>query len=211
MGDAIMAFWNAPLEDPDHAADACRAALDMGRALEKIRTGSGAKGTDQMEIGIGLNTGIGSVGNMGSEQIYDYTVIGDAVNLASRLEGANKSYGTRIILSESTWEKVKKDGFVARELDRVRVKGKAQPVTVFELVGHRDEDLPLTPKFLKLFAEGLEGYYSQRFDDALKAFHAALEEGPGDQPTIIYTNRCETFRAEPPLPDWDGVFTMTAK
>ena len=183
----------------------------MGRALEKIRTSSGAKGTEEMEIGIGLNTGIGSVGNMGSEQIYDYTVIGDSVNLASRLEGANKNYGTRIILSESTWAKVREDGFLARELDRVRVKGKAQPVTIFELVGSRDDPPPLTPRFLELFREGLEGYYAQRFDDALRSFHAALEEGPGDQPTIIYVNRCEAFRAEPPLPDWDGVFTMTVK
>ena len=133
MGDAIMSFWGAPIHFPDHAVHACRCALAMLVKLKELQADYRAKGLPEIDIGIGLNSGDMSVGNMGSDTVRSYTVMGDAVNLASRLEGINKQYGTRIIISEFTYKAVK-DSFVTREVDWVRVKGKTEPVRIFELI-----------------------------------------------------------------------------
>ncbi len=138
MGDAIMAFWGAPVENPDHAYYTCVAAIAQYRALQTMKTGWAEKGTTQLDIGIGINTGMAVVGNMGSSRRMDYTLMGDTVNLGSRLEGITKTYGVKIVISEFTYERVK-DRVWARELDLVQVKGKNEPVRIYELMGLKDD------------------------------------------------------------------------
>jgi adenylate cyclase len=209
MGDAIMAFWGAPSSQPDHAARACRTALAMTRRLEQLNLRWHSRGVPRMEIGIGLNTGPMWVGNMGSQVRFDYTIIGDSVNLGSRLESTNKQYGTHIIISEFTYQTVK-DNFCCRELDSIRVKGKNLPVTIYELLeeGTGDEQ---AQTICRLFAIGLAHYRNQRFEDALNAFHDVLLEAPNDAPSRVFSARCKQFIKQPPPLDWDGVYIMTSK
>src|SRR5437660_8199973 len=140
IGDAVMAFWGAPYEEPGHAAKACKTALRMMDRVREMQKVWESEGKPHLDIGIGLNTGVASVGNMGSALRYGYTALGDTVNLSSRLEGLNKDYGTHILANETTYAAAKDDGFVFRELDLIRVKGKFQPVTLYELVGRIRED-----------------------------------------------------------------------
>jgi class 3 adenylate cyclase/CHASE2 domain-containing sensor protein len=209
MGDAIMAFWGDPVPQWDHALRACQAAVEMQKQCLAMAEEFVARGWPPIEIGIGVNTGHMSVGNFGSDVLFDYTVMGDAVNLASRLEGINKEYGTRIILSEFTLAKVK-DDVVARELDAVRVKGKREPVRIFELlaVGQPSE---ADVAFLDAFAEALAYYKRQLWDEAIEAFEACAKQRPDDVPSQIYISRCRSMKARPPGPDWDGVYTMKTK
>src|SRR5262249_42732823 len=139
IGDAVMAFWGAPFEEEGHAGRACNACLKMMERVREMQKKWEAEGKPRLDIGIGLNTGVASVGNMGSALRYGYTALGDAVNLSSRLEGLNKDYGTHILVNETTYAAVKDDGFEFRELDLIRVKGKNQPVTIYELIGRRGE------------------------------------------------------------------------
>lgn len=209
MGDAIMAFWGAPVHFPDHAQHACRCALAMLVKLRELQAEYRAKGLPEIDIGIGLNTGEMSVGNMGSDTVRSYTVMGDAVNLGSRLEGINKQYGTRIIISEFTQAAVK-DTFVCREVDWVKVKGKAQPVRIFELVAEGTVE-PSKSELLRLFAEGFALYHDKKFDEAIGVFTEALAIDPNDAPSQLYVERCQDYVKDPPPADWDGVFTMTSK
>jgi adenylate cyclase len=209
MGDAIMAFWGAPVHFPDHAVHACRCALKMLLKLKELQAEYRAKGLPEIDIGIGLNTGEMSVGNMGSDTVRSYTVMGDAVNLGSRLEGINKTYGTRIIISEFTYREVSKR-FVCREIDWVTVKGKNIPVKIYELVAEGkvpDEQAVL----LRNFEEGFKLYHEQRFGDALAFFQRALQVDANDAPSQLYLERCEDYLKNPPPPDWDGVFEMKTK
>jgi adenylate cyclase len=209
IGDAIMAVYGAPLRDPEHAYRACRSALEMMEELRTLRVRWAAQGLPPLNIGIGINTAVMVVGNMGSELRFDYTVMGDGVNLASRLEGANKEYGTNIIVSESTWEQVR-DRLATRELDVVRVQGKAQPTRIFEVLG----TFPLGPDRAALigpFEAGLRAYRARQWEDAIRRFQQALEAVPGDPPSRLCIQRCKTFMAAPPPPDWDGVYTMPTK
>jgi adenylate cyclase len=218
MGDAIMAFWGAPVHFPDHAKHAARCALQMLVKLKELQAEYRAKGLPAIDIGIGLNTGEMSVGNMGSDTVRSYTVMGDAVNLGSRLEGINKQYGTRIIVSEFT-QKALGNEFVCREVDWVKVKGKAQPVRIFELVAELGTELagpkggvsPETTSVLTLFEEGFRLYHEQKFREAIERFTNALSFDPNDAPSQLYVERCEDYLREPPPADWDGVFTMTSK
>jgi len=209
MGDAIMAFFGAPLSYPDHAKYACRCALQHLKKLSELRKQYAAKGLPDIDIGIGLNTGDVSVGNMGSQTVRSYTVMGDAVNLASRLEGTNKQYGTHIIISEFTYEDIKSD-FVCREIDRVRVKGKAQPVKIYELIaeGRPTEELD---KHLSLFNDGYRLYHSRMWNDALEKFNSSLNVSPEDKVSRLYITRCQDYLSTPPPDDWDGVFVMKTK
>jgi len=209
IGDAVMAVFGAPIDQPDHTLRACRTSLEMMAALRELRKKWAAEGRPDVNIGVGVNTGDMVVGNMGSQMRFDYTVMGDAVNLASRLEGTNKEYGTNIIISEFTYERIK-DELFCRELDAVRVKGKKLPVRIFELLGDRKEAAPWQP-FVELFEKGLALYREQRWDEAIAAFRGVLEIRPEDPPARIYIERCEAMKECPPVGEWDGVCTMTKK
>ena len=209
MGDAVMAFFGAPVQYPDHAAHACRCALSHIKKLKELQIEYEKKGLPQIDIGIGINTGEMSVGNMGSETVRSYTVMGDAVNLGSRLEGINKEYGTRIIISEFTYQDVK-DSFICREIDWVRVKGKNKPVKIFELIDEGSTSVE-NAKMLKHFNKGFELYHQKMWTEAIEQFNLALNHVPEDVPSKLYIQRCETFIKQPPPEDWDGVYVMTTK
>jgi adenylate cyclase len=215
MGDAIMAFWGAPIEQKDHAARAALAALDMMEKLDELRKEWKAEGKPEIDIGIGLNSGLMRVGFMGSARMRNYTLLGDNVNLGSRLEGTNKNYGTHIIVSETTYKQSK--GVVyGRWLDAVRVKGKAQPVRIYEILGRLPSlggaPPPAMSKLIEVFEAGLRHYAAKQWDDAELAFKAAIALRAGvDPPSEIYLERVAHFRAEPPPEKWDGVYDFKTK
>ena len=210
IGDAVMGFWGAPYEEPDHATRACNAALSMLARLAELQKDWRAQGQPVLDIGIGLNTGVASVGNMGSSMRLAYTAMGDAVNLASRLEGLNKEYGTRIIISESTYKELRSERVLVRELDMIRVKGKLLPVTIYEVLDA--EALGAEGKELvELFARGQKAYKQRDWRAAGQAFEQILERWPDDGPARIFLRRCEEYLAEGPEADWDGVYVMKHK
>ncbi|QQR83210.1 CHASE2 domain-containing protein [Candidatus Peregrinibacteria bacterium] len=170
-GDAIMAFWNALIEQKDHAKLACLAALENQKILSQLGEKWAAKGYPALHVRIGLNTGDVIVGNVGSKDHINYTVMGDAVNLGSRLEGVNKVYSTRIMISESTYDHVKQD-LVCREVDRIRVKGKHEAVRIFELIGVKEEVSSTQIELIKRFEEGLEHYRTRNFLAAIDLFRS---------------------------------------
>lgn len=210
MGDAIMAFFGAPIPYTDHAKHACRCALQTIDKLLELQKEFERKGLPSIDIGIGLNTGEVSVGNMGSVTVRSYTVMGDAVNLASRLEGINKEYGTRIILSEMTYNEVK-DNFVCREVDWVRVKGKILPVKIYELIAEERVPDQKVAEMLKWFKEGYEHYHARQWKPGLDAFSKALDLNPTDEVSKLYIERCQGYIVSPPPDEWDGVFVMKTK
>lgn len=211
QGDAIMAEFGVPVPRPDHAVRACTAALQMNEELERLRIKWKHEGKPELQARIGINTGTVLVGNLGSKRIMDYTVMGDHVNLASRLEGTNKLYGTSILVSEFTWREVK-DHMIGREIDRVRVVGRAEPVAIYEIVAARTEAIaPGTTELLVDFEHALGLCRARRFDEAKEAFLALAEQHPEDGPTEFYLERCGEYCAEPPPADWDGVYQLTSK
>jgi adenylate cyclase len=216
IGDAVMAFWGAPFEESGHAARACNTALKMMQRVRELQKKWETEGKPHLDIGIGLNTGMASVGNMGSALRYGYTALGDAVNLSSRLEGLNKDYGTHIIVNESTYGAVKNDGFVFRELDLIRVKGKLQPVTICELIGRVGESTVYgTPEEIRsrvdLFQRARALYCQRQWQAAQEEFQGILDKWPDDGPSRAYRKRCQEYLFEEPPSSWDGVFTMTHK
>ncbi len=198
IGDAVMALFNAPLDVSDHASHACSAALRMMDELQKINTEFTKRGINPLDIGIGINTGSAVVGNMGADIRFDYTAIGDAVNLASRLEGLNKYYGSHILVAEETRRQVNDGRFRFREIDLVRVKGKKLPIIVYELMIENHEILPR-------FGEALCKYRSQDFT-AAKVVFDELAVIKGDGPSRLYSIRCDEYIASPPAEDWNGVY-----
>jgi len=216
IGDAVMAFWGAPFEEPGHATRACNTALKMMERVREMQRKWEAEGKPHLDIGIGLNTGVASVGNMGSALRYGYTALGDSVNLSSRLEGLNKEYGTHILANETTFEYVKADGFVFRELDLMRVKGKHQPVTLYELIGRVGEaSVYGSPQEMQvrveLFAKAREMYRRRHWEQAQQAFQSLLDKWPDDGPSRMYWKRCQEYLFDEPPSGWDGIFTMTHK
>ena len=216
IGDAVMAFWGAPYEEPGHESKACNAALKMMEHVREMQKKWEAEGKPHLDIGIGLNTGVASVGKMGSAQRLAYTALGDTVNLSSRLEGLNKDYGTHILVNETTYAAAKDDGFVFRELDLIRVKGKLQPVTIYELIGRVSENSVYgTPdearQRVELFRQAHELYHKRRWTEAQKAFQTILDRWPDDGPSRTYWKRCQDYLFDEPPSGWDGVFTMTPK
>ena len=209
IGDAIMAVWGAPIPQEDHAARACRAAVDMVTRLRDLNRGWQERGWPPLFIGIGLNTGDMVAGNMGSERRLSYTVMGDNVNLGSRLEGLNKMYGTHIICSDATLREAR-DVVVARELDLVRVKGKLQPVHIFQILGPSSERERWT-SLIERFNAGIAAYRERRWNEGLEIFSAVLAEFPEDGPARLYVERCRKMAAEPPERDWNGVTVMETK
>jgi adenylate cyclase len=210
IGDAVMAFWGAPFEEPGHAVKACRAALDMMSRLHELQREWKARGKPVLDIGLGINTGVASVGNMGSDLRYGYTAMGDAVNLASRLEGLNKEYGTHIIISEMAYAAARAPDFLFRELDLIRVKGKLQPVTIYEVVAYRDSGRQFM-ELIELFGKGRACYKRRDWRQAQGFFAKCLERFPGDGPAAIFHQRCEEYLLEEPASDWDGVYIMKHK
>jgi adenylate cyclase len=210
IGDAIMAVWGAPLDQPDHVQRACNTALDMVEELRKLRKQWVAEGLPALNIGIGVNTGPMVVGNMGSDRRFNYTVMGDSVNTGSRLEGLNKIYGTNIIMSEVSSGRIGEE-FLRRELDLVRVKGKDQPVKIYELLGRKGKTFPGPEILSGDFQTALGEYRKRNWDKARQAFQAILNGFPHDGPSRLYLDRCEVLSENPPPEDWDGVYTMTTK
>jgi len=206
IGDAIVAFWNAPLDQPDHAVRACHAALDCQKRLVELRDRMRQQSGHELHMRIGLNTGPMVVGNMGSSDRFDYSILGDAVNLGARLEGACKQYGIWILIGESTYAEVK-DHVEAREIDRIRVVGKREPVRIYELLARRGQLSTKRRATLDRFQEGLQLYRDRKWTTAIGVF----KELPDDPATRVYVERCEQYQVSPPPDDWDGVWELTKK
>lgn len=212
IGDAIMAFWGAPVPLPHHADSAAQVALDMLRALDKVKQDFKNKQFPPIEIGIGLNTGPMSVGNMGSNERFTYTVMGDAVNLGSRLEGLTKDYGIQIMISEYTQKQLTPGRFFTRDLDHIRVKGKLEPVHVYELMRPESfRSLQDLQSFIENFHAGRRAYQDKRWDEAIRCFNACLLQRPHDGASALYVERCTAYRDHPPIENWDGVYTFKHK
>lgn len=209
IGDAIMGFWGSPYPQPDHAELACACALDMQARLAELNRKWEAEGRKQLSIGIGISTGVVNVGNMGSARRLAWTVMGDSVNLTSRLEGLNKAYHTGIIISESTWRQVSSQ-FVCRELDYTRVQGKLQPVSLYELLAFASE-APRYANLLAQFAAALAAYRRRDWGEAIERLEGLLARYPDDGPSHELLKRSHEYRREGPAADWDGVYVMKTK
>jgi adenylate cyclase len=209
IGDAVMAFWGAPVFHPHHADFAVGAGLAMLAALDDLNVSFAKKGWPEVRIGVGVNTGPMSVGNMGSSFRKAYTVLGDAVNLGSRLEGITKVYGVSMIVSETTAHSAGR--YVYREIDRVRVKGKEKPVTIYEPLGLDGEVSKETVQRARSFEHFLFLYRSQSWDSAEKALDMLLESEPDCFLYQLYKERIAVFRENPPGEGWDGVFVLHTK
>lgn len=211
IGDAVMAVFGTPMSHADDEDRAVRAAISMLRELNGYNVRRASEGKKEIDIGIGINTDSIVSGNIGSPRRMDYTVIGDGVNLASRLEGACKQYHARLLVSESTFKKLR-GTYRSREIDRVIVKGKTQPVGIFEIVDyHTDESFPHGMEVLTSFRYGLRCYRERRWDEAIKSFSEAIAFNPSDFGSQMYLSRCELLKSSPPPDDWDGVWVMTSK
>ncbi|MBI5006927.1 MAG: adenylate/guanylate cyclase domain-containing protein [Nitrosomonadales bacterium] len=209
MGDCIMAFWGAPLQDARHAYNAVLSGLEMQRTLTALQPRLREKGWPEIHVGVGINTGRVSVGNMGSEVRVAYTVMGDAVNLASRLEGITKEYGAAVLVGEATREEAHE--FVYRELDLVRVKGKDKPVAIFEPLGLAGEVEPAVLEEVKLFQQVLRLYRKQEWDKAELQLYNLLKIAPKTKLYEVYAERVAYYRNNPPGENWDGVFVFKTK
>lgn len=208
MGDGLMAFFGAPIPNTDHASCACKAALESLQKLKILKEEFKRKKWPDIDIGIGINTGLMSVGNMGSQIVQSYTVIGDAVNLGARLEGTTKQYGVRILVSEFTYNAAK-EHYIFREVDRVRVVGKKDPVGAFELLDDKKNVLLL--EYVDKYNRAYLLYTQKDFVKAKDLFTDLEKHNPQDKLVSIYKTRCEEFILEPPSSDWDGVFEMKTK
>ncbi len=211
IGDAIMAAFGIPVGHEDDADRAVRAAIAMIKTLEIWNKQRQAEGKLPVNIGIGLNTDNVVSGNIGSRKRMDYTIIGDGVNLASRLESACKQYGAKILVSEFTVNKLQ-GTYRKREIDRVVVKGKTEPVGVYEILAyHTAESFPGIGEVLGLFKDGLSAYRHRKWDAAIKVFRECLAINPNDRPSHLYIERAEHLKANPPPDDWAGVWVMDSK
>jgi len=206
IGDAIMCFWGAPLPQPDHATRACRAALDMQKTMHSLEELWQALGKKPLTLRIGLHSGRVVAGNVGSRERFNYTVVGDAVNLAHRLENINKYYGSKILLSGATQALVT-ENFLTRELDRVMVKGRTQPVTIYELLEYLPPEGVFPPE-LSLFAAGLAAYRAQQWALAEEKFRAVLRLNSHDAPAKLYLRRVSHFLKDPPPPTWQDIHIL---
>lgn len=210
-GDAIMAEFGMPVYYANHAKHACETALEMQEELKRLRLKWKKEGKPQLKARVGINTGEVIVGNMGSNTVFDYTVMGDHVNLGSRLEGANKVYKTFIMISEFTYGHVKND-FHTRPLDLIKVKGKNKPIAVYELIGRSSDPLPqFYQDFLELYNKGIDAYKNQRWDEGIDLFEHCLRIKADDYTSELYRTRCIEYKFKSPGPNWDGVMTLTEK
>lgn len=205
IGDAVMCFWGAPLPIRDHARRACRAALEMQEAFRHLKESWKGRGLPAMSLRIGIHTGRVVAGNVGSRERFNYTVMGDAVNLAFRLEKANKTYGSDILLSEAT-RRLAGEGFLLRELDHILVRGKTKPAIIYELRGYLSPEG--LPEEFRLFAQGLMDYRQRRWDRAAQNFQQVLEVNPEDGASRLYLRRCRALLKNPPQEDWQGIHLL---
>jgi adenylate cyclase len=203
IGDSVMAFWNAPEPLEGHAAHACRAALAGHAALMSLYESPAWKGMPAFQTRFGLHQCVASVGHFGSPERFNYTAIGDGINLASRLQNLNKYYGTTIIAS-ATMREAAGDGFAWRHLDRVAVKGKTQWIDIHELLGEKSMAIP---SCVAVYEQALEAYFAGNFQKA----HALAESQPADPPSVVLAARCRAYLAEPPPMPWDGVHAYDVK
>jgi adenylate cyclase len=210
-GDAIMAFWGAPTPQSDHALRACRAAVQMQEQLEVLRSEWKAQDKPAINVRIGINTGEMIVGNMGGRGRFDYTVIGDCVNLGARLESANRQYRTKIMIGEQTYAHIS-EHIVARQLDLLVVKGKTEPVAVYELVSMIGDAVPQNKlEVLRSYDKGFQQYRARDWKGAMQSFQEALDLDPNDYPSYLYLERSGIYSKNPPGPEWDGVFVLRTK
>jgi adenylate cyclase len=209
IGDAIMSFWNAPIQQADHALLACRAAIAMEQREREIQPRLNEMGAAGMLTRIGINTGPMVFGNMGSTQKFNYSVLGDAVNLASRLEGANKFYGSRILIAQPTADQVK-GHFILRQLDLLRVKGKLKPMAVYEVLGEPNADADLLFRRDE-YEAAFSHYQKQQWEEARQRLASFRERFPHDGPAAALLERIAYFSEHPPGPDWDGVYIAKGK
>lgn len=205
IGDAIMALWNAPLVQEAHAKMACECAIEQMKKLQELQVSWKQKNLPKMEIGCGIHTGEAIIGNMGSEERFDYTAMGDAVNLASRIEGLTKQYGVGIIISKDTRDAIGRD-FHCRLLDKVKVKGKKIPVEIYELVWEEGKE-----NFTKGYEHALSLYFDKKFSSAEREFKRCLEISPEDKSCILFIARCKEYARHAPPKEWDGSFEMKMK
>jgi len=209
-GDAIIALFGAPNDIPNHAEVACRASVDMQMRLVSLRERWHEVGKPELEMRIGLCTGPAVVGNMGSKSRMDYTMMGNTVNTAARLEGVNKVYGMYTMIGETTYQEAG-DGVFSREVDSVNVVGKQEPVKVYELLGYPGDIDDRLRETVDRYHRGLYAYRDQDWDKAAEMFNAALALSPGDGPSQSMLLRCDEYREDPPGADWNGTYTMGTK
>lgn len=215
IGDAIMAFWGAPLDQPDHAFRAAHASLKMMNSLKEFQKICATEKLPHIDIGIGLNTGEAVIGNMGSYERFNYTAMGDTINLGSRLEGVNKQYGTNIVVSDATRDLIKSK-YLTRKLDSITVKGKKIPITIYELVNSHEEASAGEKQFVKLFEQALRLYFKQNWDEASALFLEIKNKFKNKIKSCevscqLYLDRSAEFKKHPPGKDWDGVYNMKTK
>ena len=209
VGDMVMAFWGAPLDDENHRVNAVRAALEMLQKVEEMKAEFDERGYPEVNVGVGINTGFMNVGDMGSTYRRSYTVLGDAVNLGSRLEGLTKFYGIRLLIGQETARQL--DGYLIRLIDKVKVKGKHEAVECYEPLCEESSAGEQLKARVKAYHEALNCYFAQHWDEAEQKFNALLENEPDSLLYQVYIERIETLR-EADLPaDWDGAFTHTSK
>ena len=207
IGDAVVALFGAPIPKEDHAMRASRAALEMIRAVKIIRVRFKDTPMEDLRIGVGVNSGEAAVGNMGSDFRFEYTAIGDAMNLGARLEGLTKYYGVPIILAETTVQELD-DTFIVRQLDLVKVKGKLEAVGIYQLIDP-DDDFP--PEAIDLYLTGLKAYIEMKWDEAESLFNRVLAMQNGDEPALLMLKRIEYLRTNPPSSDWNGAYEFDKK
>lgn len=209
VGDMVMAFWGAPLDDPNHRGNAVRSALRMLEKTEELKAVFLEAGLPEVNIGVGINTGMMNVGDMGSTYRRSYTVLGDAVNLGSRLESLTKFYGIRLLIGEETVKEL--DGFLLRIIDKVKVKGKDEAITCYEPLCESSEATAELEQQVELYHNALDLYYEQEWDQSEAAFRALADAEPETLLYRVYLERIETLRDEQLPENWDGSFTHTSK
>jgi len=206
VGDELLAIFGAPLHHPDHARNACAAALAMQERLASLNRGWRRAGRPELEARTGINSGPMLVGNLGSSYRFSYGVLGDPVNLGSRLESLNKIYGTRILMGENS-ARMAGDDFLIREIDLVAVKGKTRAVSVYELMAPADSPgARSSGALIRAYASGLEAYRGRNWEIAIDRFEQAASQQPNEGPSHAMIRRCKEYQESPPPEDWGGIF-----
>ncbi|MCI5124110.1 MAG: hypothetical protein D3925_06435 [Candidatus Electrothrix sp. AR5] len=210
IGDAIMAFWNAPLDTPNHVFHACECSLAMIDELNKLNSSWKVRGLPEVQIGIGIHCGVARVGNMGSKQRFDYTIMGDAVNLTSRLEGLTRLYGVDILVSDAIYAILKESDFFFRQIDTVRASGKTTPVTLYQLMGLHKDQTAENHLEMAAYHAALDLYDTGSFTQAAQAFQSLQRKYPGVRLYEVYSERCVRLAKNPPE-QWCGITDIQIK